>query len=243
MPRFSSKTRKAPSTRVTRLGATPVLQSAILVPVAVALFLLATPLARSLAERQRAAADDSAARASQLAGADRARALDKAATELALAREIEERRHLFVGAVVLLVVWGALHDVFMQSLNAFFRRREWNAITLVGNLLQPVLVASAVLLGYGVRGVSSASRYPLLCLVLSAPLALAKLPPGTGGRPPGPTRPPIAMPPSTTRCVSSWPDLPFLVLAAQYRLGGIMMLGFGWFAGLSPTSTGRSSGS
>ena len=72
------------------------------------------------------------------------------------------------------MVWGAFHDVFMQSLNAFFRRREWNAITLVGNLLQPVLVASAVLLGYGVTGVLFGLVVtPLLCLVPRPPVARA----------------------------------------------------------------------
>ena len=224
---------------VTRLiGKALFAKVAILVPVAVALFLLATPLAHSLAERQRAASEGTAARASSLAGAERAQALEKAATENALAREVEERRHLFVGAVVLLVVWGALHDVFMQSLNAFFRRREWNAITLVGNLLQPVLVASAVLLGYGVKGVLFGLVVtPLLCLVLSARAVwrmARELRPGTG---------PAALPEDLrprflryaafdyTVQLSTWLyDLPFLVLfaARSLSLEAVAVLGFGY---------------
>lgn len=224
---------------VTRLiGRALAAKVAILVPVAVALFLLATPLARSLAERQRASGEAFAARAGLLAGPERALALDQAAADRALAHLVEERRYLFVGAVLLLVAWGALHDVFMQSLNAFFRRREWNAITLAGNLLQPVLVASAVLLGYGVKGVLFGLVVtPLLCLGLSA-RAVARM--ARGLRPgEGPTKLPDDLRPRFVRYaafdytvqLSTWLyDLPFLVLfaARSLSLEAVAVLGFGY---------------
>ena len=63
------------------------------------------------------------------------------------------------------MVFGAVYDVLMQFLTAYFRQRSWNLITLVNTLLQPVLVTAFVLGGLGVKGV-------LLGLVLTPACAL-----------------------------------------------------------------------
>jgi O-antigen/teichoic acid export membrane protein len=211
---------------------------AILLPVVASLFLLATPLARSLSERQRATAQAEQLRAERLSGEAQRQASDKAGADLALAGEVETRRYLFLGAVALLIACGALHDVFMQSLNAFFRRREWNAITLVGNLLQPVLVSTLVLLGFGIPGVLvGLVATPLVGLALSARAVrrmMGELRPTQGPQDlPADLRPRFVRFAATDYLfqLSTWLyDLPFLVLFAAQRLSfeALAVLGFSY---------------
>lgn len=67
--------------------------------------------------------------------------------------QIEAESRLFMGAVSALLILGALFDVFMQFLTAYFKQRAWNLITLATTLLQPVLVTTFVVLGWGIKGV------------------------------------------------------------------------------------------
>ena len=76
-----------------------------------------------------------------------------AVREPAVADALERWGPLLLGAVGLLVVLGAFFDVHMQFLTAYFRQRSWNLITLVNTLLQPLLVSTLVLFGFGVPGV------------------------------------------------------------------------------------------
>jgi O-antigen/teichoic acid export membrane protein len=81
--------------------------------------------------------------------------------------EMESEAGLFLGAVGLLLVLGAVFDVYMQFLTAYLKQRSWNLITLASTLLQPVLVTVFILAGWGIGGV-------LLGLVL-APFVSALL--------------------------------------------------------------------
>ena len=83
-----------------------------------------------------------------------ARSLEKkVAAKEAVVRELEDRGGLFLGAVGVLLVLGALFDVYMQFLTAYLKQRSWNLITLTSTLLQPVLVTAFLLAGLGIQGV------------------------------------------------------------------------------------------
>lgn len=241
LPRFLSEVERSRGrsgvARLLRQALTA--KAAILAPVVVCLLLLATPLARWQAARQRAAAAAEDALSERFTGEAQREAREKAASDRALAAELEARRYLFLGAVALLIAVGALHDVFMQSLNAFFRRREWNAITLLGNLLQPVLVATLVLLGFGIPGVLSGLLVtPLVCLGLSA-RATRRVVAALKAEPAGPAEPSKDLRPRFVRYAAfdylvqlgTWLyDLPFLVLfaARSLRLEEVAVVGFAY---------------
>lgn len=142
------------------------LKVAVLALVLVALALLARPLVTHLAERERGEATrlQEQARQAERTG-EHGGGLAEAVAKRALADEVEHRGVLLLGAVGLLVVLGAFFDVHMQFLTAYFRQRSWNLISLVNTLLQPVLVTTFVLLGFGVPGV-------VLGLVLTPACAL-----------------------------------------------------------------------
>jgi O-antigen/teichoic acid export membrane protein len=74
--------------------------------------------------------------------------------------------HLFLWAVFALVLFGALYDVGMQFLTAYFKQKAWNLITAVIALLQPVLITSFILLGWRLDGV-------LLGMVITPVVAVA----------------------------------------------------------------------
>jgi O-antigen/teichoic acid export membrane protein len=67
--------------------------------------------------------------------------------------EMQSREGLFLGGVCLLLLLGALFDVYMQFLTAYLKQRSWNLITLASTLLQPVLVTAFILAGWGIAGV------------------------------------------------------------------------------------------
>ena len=193
----------------------------VLIPVVVGLFAFSHRVMSYLAEKQ---AQNASAPAAQ-AGRDVVAALP-------------ELRLGFCFAVAGLLVAGALHDVFMQTLNAFFRRREWNTIAMVSGLLQPILLAVAVLLGTGLPGVLAALvATALFGLVLSARAANELLP--RLGPPPEPPRPLAPVLPRFVRFAGlSWLiqltgwfyDVPLLVLfAAQAMpLAQVALLGFAY---------------
>jgi O-antigen/teichoic acid export membrane protein len=135
-----------------------------------ALFAAGRPVSGLLAERQRGEAARTEARALELErhggeSKDTAALRRQAEASRGLAGELESKGPLFLGAVALLLVFGALFDVDMQILTAYFKQRAWNLISLTNSLLRPVLVATFVLLGLGVAGV-------LLGLVLTSAAAV-----------------------------------------------------------------------
>jgi O-antigen/teichoic acid export membrane protein len=86
--------------------------------------------------------------------------------QVAVIEQVQQRGMLFLWAVGALVLFGAIYDVFMQFLTAYFKQRSWNIITVIVTLLQPLLVIGMLLLGWGLEGV-------LLGLVITPILAIA----------------------------------------------------------------------
>ena len=202
----------------------------VVAPVLVGLLVFAGPFGKRLAERQRGEARQA------LQSGDPG-LQEKAQTDLALAELLESRSRLLLLAVAVLVACGALHDVFMQMLASFFKRREWNLITLVGNLMQPLLVAALVLLGLGVPGVlAGLVLTPLVGLFLSSRAARHTsrgLKEVAEPLPLQPLLPRFARFASFTWLIqlTTWLyDLPFLVLfaARTLSLGEVALLGFAY---------------
>jgi len=213
----------------------------VLLPVVAALLVSATPLATHLAARQRVQGEAAAQRAlaPAVSRAEASLLREQARADRDLADLLERRGAFLLLAVALLVVIGAFHDVLMQVLAAFFRRREWNAITLAGNLLQPLLVTTFVLAGLGVPGVLvGLVLAPFVCLVLAGRAGrrtVRGLPTGGGG---------AAAEPADFRghfarfagftwliALTTWLyDLPFLVLyaAQSLPLDQVALLGFAY---------------
>lgn len=143
----------------------------ILLPLMLVLLALDAPLRAHLVARERAEAANLSARAATLAAAH-----GSSSEAAVLARQAEAKRELaamiegwgktLLAAVGALLLCGALYDVHMKLLTAFFRQRSWNLITIVVTLLQPLLVTAFILAGWRVGGV-------LLGLVITAVLAVA----------------------------------------------------------------------
>lgn len=90
-------------------------------------------------------------------------------TEPPLLADFDRYRWLFFGALLALLVLGAVFDVYMQALLAYFRQRAWNGINIVLTLLKPLLLAAVVLLGWGVFGVVGAMvAVPAVATALAA---------------------------------------------------------------------------
>lgn len=116
-----------------------------------------------------------------------------AAGQAGVAGEIARQRDLialivargdwFLAAVGALVVFGALYDVAMQFLTAYFKQRAWNLITIVVTLLQPALIIALLLPGWGLSGVLlGLCLTPVVALLLAtqqARRAAAAVPPAT----------------------------------------------------------------
>lgn len=60
---------------------------------------------------------------------------------------------LLILAILLVLLCGIFYDVLMAYLSSFFRQRAWNSISLVVQLLSPLLTAAAILAGWNVAGV------------------------------------------------------------------------------------------
>jgi O-antigen/teichoic acid export membrane protein len=138
----------------------------LLLPLA-GLVAFAGPLARYLSAEQRKEAARLEARVAETGRdeGDVASHERQAAADRDLAAELERKGPLFLGAVAGLLVFGALFDVYMQFLTAYFRQRAWNLITLATTLLQPLLVTAFIVRGWGIGGV-------LLGLVLTPLLSV-----------------------------------------------------------------------
>ncbi|HMO59867.1 MAG TPA: polysaccharide biosynthesis C-terminal domain-containing protein [Roseiflexaceae bacterium] len=122
------------------------------------LALFSSPLVAYVAsnERQQIATLAEQAEALRATGADAAAvAVADAALERQqqLVAQIEQRGLLFLAAVATLVFFGALYDVAMQFLTAYFKQRAWNIVTIVVTLIQPLLIIALLLLGWGLSGV------------------------------------------------------------------------------------------
>jgi O-antigen/teichoic acid export membrane protein len=122
------------------------------------------PLSRALVAHEQKEIAAREARLAQLhPGPREAAKIEKSLlAKKAVVAEIATRERVFLTAVGLLLILGALFDVYMQFLTAYLKQRSWNLITLASTLLQPLLVTSFILAGWGISGV-------LLGLVL-APL-------------------------------------------------------------------------
>lgn len=150
------------------------LKLAILFVLILILNVLAGPLVTNMADRQREAVAAAETRLAAARGADGgAREVAELERQIAadriLVTEIEQRGRWFIGAVSLLLVLGAIFDVYMQFLTAYFKQRAWNLITLVTRLLQPILIAIFLLLGWGVTGVMiGLAVTPLVSIALAA---------------------------------------------------------------------------
>jgi O-antigen/teichoic acid export membrane protein len=96
---------------------------------------------------------------------------------------IAARGDWFLAAVGALVVFGALYDVAMQFLTAYFKQRAWNLITIVVTLLQPALIITLLLPGWGLSGVLlGLCLTPVVALLLAtqqARRAATAVPPAT----------------------------------------------------------------
>jgi O-antigen/teichoic acid export membrane protein len=137
----------------------------------IALIALSAPLVAYVAGTERDAAATLAQQASDLRAAG-APAGEIAAADAARQRQeglvalIEQRGGLFLWAVAALVLFGALYDVGMQFLTAYFKQRAWNLITIVVTLIQPLLIIALLLAGWGLSGV-------LLGMVITPVVAVA----------------------------------------------------------------------
>ncbi len=82
---------------------------------------------------------------------------------------LDRYRWAFFAALMALVVFGALFDVYMQALVAYFQQRAWNSITIVTTVLKPLLLAGVVLAGWGVLGAIGAMvAIPVVATALAA---------------------------------------------------------------------------
>ncbi len=85
--------------------------------------------------------------------AEAARAETRLAAQEQVVGQIQASGRLFLWVVAVLVLFGALYDVGMQFLTAYFKQKAWNLITAAVALLQPLLVIAFVLAGWSVGGV------------------------------------------------------------------------------------------
>jgi O-antigen/teichoic acid export membrane protein len=153
------------------LGRIIALKLAIVLICTAALLLLSAPLIGYVADRERGtlAQAERQVAALQAQGAppsEIARAEQERDAQAGVIAQLEQRGQLFLWAVGALVLFGALYDVFMQFLTAYFKQRAWNIITVVVTLLQPLLIIGFLLLGWRLEGV-------LLGLTVTPAIAVA----------------------------------------------------------------------
>lgn len=172
LPRFLPEVEERSGREGVRRLIRQVIRVKLLVLVALMLGLLALegPLGRYLASQERAEAARFDQRAEVLRG-DPARTQEadvlsrQALAKRELAAQIERQGPVFVAVVGALLLFGALYDVYMKVLTAYFKQRAWNAISIVVTLLQPVLVTGFLWAGWRVGGV-------LLGIVITPALAV-----------------------------------------------------------------------
>jgi O-antigen/teichoic acid export membrane protein len=86
----------------------------------------------------------------------------------AVRQQLDAQRWWLFGALVGLLVLGAIFDVLMQVLVAYFRQRDFNLINMAAALVQPALLIGAVVLDLGLLGILAALvLVPLLSIGLA----------------------------------------------------------------------------
>ncbi len=82
---------------------------------------------------------------------------------------ILQYRWVFFWALMALVFFGAVYDVFMQTLTAYFKQRASGAIAFVVQIISPLLRLAVVAIGWGVLGfVGVLVTIPLVATALAA---------------------------------------------------------------------------
>jgi len=82
---------------------------------------------------------------------------------------LDQYRQTFFWALMALVFFGAVFDVFMQTLTAYFKQRASGAIGFVAQVLSPVLRLAVVVVGWGILGfVGVLVTIPLVVTALAA---------------------------------------------------------------------------
>lgn len=88
---------------------------------------------------------------------------------LAVRETISRYRWVFFWALMALVLLGALFDVYMQALTAYFKQRASGAIGFVVQVLSPILRIAVVLVGWGTLGfVGALVAIPLVATSMAA---------------------------------------------------------------------------
>ena len=133
------------------------LKLVILLLLSVGLNLLAGPLINHMAREQIAEGDKLTQRIATLQQTNPqdpeiADLQQQVVAQQNIVREIEVRGRWFVLAVTALLILGAVFDVYMQFLTAYFKQRAWNLINLATTLLQPLLVTALLVAGMGHSG-------------------------------------------------------------------------------------------
>lgn len=95
-----------------------------------------------------------------------ARAIRNRDGKIEAINQLQQHGRLYLWAVGALVLFGAVYDVFMAFLTAYFKQKAWNLITAVVALLQPLLVISFIALNWELSGV-------LLGMVITPVIAVA----------------------------------------------------------------------
>ena len=71
----------------------------------------------------------------------------------ALLQFIDRWNWLLIAAILAVLLFGIFYDVLMSYLSSFFKQRAWNSVTLVAQLLPPLLTAAVILAGFDIAGV------------------------------------------------------------------------------------------
>ncbi len=143
----------------------------VLLALVAALAILSRPILQALLSREQAKVATIEARLSAgVRDASQAASLERELdAKKAVCSEIEAHGHLFLAAIGVLLLLGALFDVYMQFLTAYLKQRSWNLITLASTLLQPILVTAFIVAGWGISGVLvGLVLTPLVTLLLAA---------------------------------------------------------------------------
>ena len=82
---------------------------------------------------------------------------------------LQTHRGYFFWALMALIFLGAIYDVFIQALTAYFKQRASGAIAFVAQILSPLLRLVVVLIGWGILGlVGVMVTIPLVATVMAA---------------------------------------------------------------------------
>ena len=82
---------------------------------------------------------------------------------------LDQYRQTFFWALMALVFFGAVFDVYMQTLTAYFKQRASGAIGFVAQVLSPILRLAVVVVGWGILGfIGVLVTIPLVVTALAA---------------------------------------------------------------------------